>query len=1018
MNQISGIANRVPIIGRDSELKYLNNCLHDRGANHAVYYWARGGLGKTRLLEELQRMIQDAGEDFFTSGIIDLYHTDMHSNSDVERAIIDGLDPTNKHFKEYRKKRYDFQLLRERGSDPQVLEQRRERLSEDFVKEALALAHDANKLVLCFDTMEVLQYETGTVEARAGLDTVDTRVRNWMLRHLPQLRNVLIVFAGRPKGGSTEQTINHHDRLIEDLTKAFGKKLVCQELSPLNLQNTRKFLKSLSPPDDAPLVPDDLLPIVHLLTGGRPIFLHLLADQLRELGAEPGNLLAMFEEQKHLLDLPEDDERIVAVRTEVEESIVKALFSADYEHGAILEVMAMLPKGADSEILQTVGITRREADAWLENVGELSIIKRHKEPRTSNDTETEVLEPVPFTPHAARTFLHEEVYRLLTPELLPWVTLRERERAFAINAGYYNPRIAKLSADIETAVEPKLRIRLRRQWQKLMVERLYYMLVQSPADGYAEYMRLSDIANRQRWVGFAMRLLDEFLRYYNEPGRTLGAPPRRRPIAEANGVTHARVKRESAAMWVERFFWWGKFDRTADFAKQILQKPSEFSVEPVEHTTLLGSVCARLTDAVATMRGFDDEILQIAQDYLHHLPDTLEDCTFEQALARARLGTAIGLMYSSGGMLQMATQHYANAHAAFRFLQDFDDERSKLHRDELAMLLNSLAFTYAKLGQLELAFPLVDEALKINEALGSDYSTGLTLSTLAAITSIAGRYHEAIEYGEEALDKFQELEERNGIAMATLSVAHAQRRNAKRMIAQGRRLGAAEKVLTQVIEDLKTTLATAEKAELELRAGQLRGELGRANRDLGEVVSRTQNTQAETPYFNRSKAYLNAALNSARLGIVDKADLQQDLAEVHVLSGDIDEARNCLAKAEQLIGEDHLMKPNQHVPDGRFTERFLPLAKSERLRGEIAFQNGDFAEGLMHYARAYAYHNLYSPEALEKDPLIRYLYEPIRGLPVATQQGLLEKLQKDTQKYNANLGMAGFVQSLRQLLGL
>ena len=46
-----------------------------------------------RLLEALQRMVKEAGAEFVTSGIIDLYHTDTHSNSDVERLIVEGLDP-------------------------------------------------------------------------------------------------------------------------------------------------------------------------------------------------------------------------------------------------------------------------------------------------------------------------------------------------------------------------------------------------------------------------------------------------------------------------------------------------------------------------------------------------------------------------------------------------------------------------------------------------------------------------------------------------------------------------------------------------------------------------------------------------------------------------------------------------------------------------------------------------------------------------------------------------------------
>ena len=126
----SELTVRIPrMVGREEEVEGLRRCLRARGETHFLYYWARGGLGKTRLLEELQWMVEEAGPGFCSTGIIDLFHTDTHSTSDVERAIVEGLDPEQKYFAQYRQERKRYELLRERGTDPGVLERRRETLS-------------------------------------------------------------------------------------------------------------------------------------------------------------------------------------------------------------------------------------------------------------------------------------------------------------------------------------------------------------------------------------------------------------------------------------------------------------------------------------------------------------------------------------------------------------------------------------------------------------------------------------------------------------------------------------------------------------------------------------------------------------------------------------------------------------------------------------------------------------------------------------------------------------------------
>jgi len=296
------------LVGRKTELKHLSALLDRRGESHFVYYYAQGGYGKTRLLEELQAIVKQRGSTFRATGIIDLYHTDTHSASDIEKAIVEGLDPNKEYFHAYRSKREDYELLRERGADPGLLEKKREELGRALVEDWVKPAVETAKLVLCFDTVELLQYESSVVEETIGEFTVDTRVREWLLDKLPKLKNVLVVFAGRPKQRSSEETTDHQRRLLSDLSDAFGDSFDPRELSPLNLAETKTLIKELSkqveqraaqegtqPGNSQEVVPARYLELIHQLTAGRPIYVHLIVDLLGGLSPEPRAILEMLD---------------------------------------------------------------------------------------------------------------------------------------------------------------------------------------------------------------------------------------------------------------------------------------------------------------------------------------------------------------------------------------------------------------------------------------------------------------------------------------------------------------------------------------------------------------------------------------------------------------------------------------------------------------------------------------------------------------------------------------------------
>jgi tetratricopeptide (TPR) repeat protein len=979
------------MVGREEELERLQKFLYARGERHVVYYWAYGGLGKTRLLEELQRMVKEAGPGFHSTGIIDLYHTDTHSSSDVERAMVDGLDPDQKFFGNYRRAREKFELLRERGSDPGVLERYREDLSKHFIQDCREMALDVHKLVICFDTVELLQYESSVVEEKVGSGTVDTRIRTWLLDKLAPLANVLVIFAGRPKGQSHGETTDHQERLVADMEQAFKKSLTVVELRPFTLSEVQDFIEVLT--NGETIIPAVTLPIVHRLTGGRPIFIHLVVDLVQVLTLELNRVLALFDRYADLAEAPEDRERLKEAQHQVEVEILRAFINEGGETGQYLLRLALMPKGFDSEILQrSLGLPPREADQLLADLEPLSFVKHFK------------ASPGAERLHGERTFLHDEMYRLLTnPEVIPRLRLNERTVANALVSTYYEPHITQLEDDISHQRAPAERIPLRERLQKLQVEQLYYVLVQDARQGYEEYKRLSNQASRRRWVGFSMRLLDEFLRFYN--------PPERRELFEAAGISHEQVIRESAQMWVERFYWWGQRKRVVQFAHYILKHPDIFYVRPEKDEAILGNICGRWTDAQADLYGYTPSVVKEAQAILDRLPEPV-DSTSEQTLARARLATSIGYQLRRGGQLALAATYYVVANAAFR--------KSAGYRDELVILLNNLSFAYAKQGRMELARPMAHEALRINERIGSEYSTGLTLSTLANIARMRGNYGQAIEYGQEALAIFRELEDAHGTVLAYLSITSAKRQMAKHDLEKGRKLDETHQRLKEAQGFLEKALQVAKGANLESDILDLYAEQGRVYRELGHLVSQLESIEKGLVYYRQSENYLNRFLKSKGGAKIDRADTLQDLAEVLFASSDPSAAQRHLAQVEALIGPEYQIIPGKQVPAKELShEYFAPLGKVEVLRGHMAFAQGHLEEGLQHYIIGYAYFMRFSPDALEKITMVEPVYNRMLSLPINDQRNLMESIRGWlTQHGDPDMKVANFVQNVGDLLGV
>jgi hypothetical protein len=157
----------IEMIGRRMDILKIKGAIAERKATTEVFHIiGLAGLGKTRLLEEVERFQEEQQTILFlVTKIIDLYHTEYQSTAGLRHGIVDSLDPQKQHFTQYH---LLYQTLQEKKQQPDIssdeIAQIDAELDRLFQKEYETLAQKA-RLVLRFDTLELVQYENDVVQA-------------------------------------------------------------------------------------------------------------------------------------------------------------------------------------------------------------------------------------------------------------------------------------------------------------------------------------------------------------------------------------------------------------------------------------------------------------------------------------------------------------------------------------------------------------------------------------------------------------------------------------------------------------------------------------------------------------------------------------------------------------------------------------------------------------------------------------------------------------------------------------
>jgi hypothetical protein len=916
-NQQSSLALRTrQMIGRPGIAAKIQEVIRGDDPCCAFYIMGLGGMGKTRLLEEVETwQFSDEKRPVLVSPIIDLYHAENHSPSGLRRAIANGFDPEQLYFAGYHERREFFLQRRREGYPLDLLENLREELEETFAESYARLAQDF-RLVLRVDTLELTQHDSDLVQELCQVHDVDTEIGRWLVNRLPSLPNTVSLLAGRP-----EKSVQ------ETLQQAFSLAKIPFEiisLEALNKEETLAYLNDLRQ-QRPELLKDRLTPEncakLYELTHGRPVYLALLVDFLiygkgKELNLSPTSESILRQKLIGMLqnDLPDPLVTILNALVYVRKGLTPAL------------MCVMAPSLSVAEIY-----------AGFAQAKQLAIVKERQR-MASQPSNTVLFE----SSENDQLFLHDEVSDLFDE--------------FYRDAPEYNQAIFREIADYYAGLQKNANAERsqRNAWQ---VAQLYYELQANPRKGYYEcYVRWDEENIQSHEVGHDMRLRDEglqFINRYGSPATRFGA------LRVYLKISRQEIDLDCAVRWVRRYIARGHNERAHEVAHTLrYTKRSEFRWDQIKDPVYKAGLLTAWSETLNYL-GKNPRLSEANLIWAIRLLSK-PNITVNSAWLRWRV---LGQAHNNLGYLYWAQGRYGRAHDQFRQALPYFT-RAEI-ADEEANTLNNLAFLVACLGRLTVARELCLRAYKIRDERKREYPLALSLNTLGYIDILAYRPNDGRKKCEKALEKFKEFNAPRGQGLALLALGLAHRKLGERWKRE------LEPDLSEAERFFQTGKDYLEKAKEiftlqvkePIRLWEAWNELGSLYCDWGWLAWKGQgNLQSARDHYEESLQAQKKALELARQTqlefqeIDSLDDLAQAGADLSFLLLKMDKAQEAaLARRDaeaSLTGVQTKIRPGfslrpgvgfqEAPPQGEFP--WLVLGKVHLWRGVWLFR--DVEEGL------------------------------------------------------------------------
>jgi tetratricopeptide (TPR) repeat protein len=267
---------QMPFIGRKNELQQIDSWIREHNTFRVLCVEADGGIGKTRLLQEILHAYEPDRSNTIVSQIVDFDNRAYHSSINLDFALAQaiGLD----YFNTYLESLGVYRSFESSGVAPQRLVEERDRVTRSWFQDLERLTK-SHRVVFLIDTYEKL---TSAIEARQYLQT------NLATKHFS---NTVFIIAGR-------NTSELHDAIGGQL--GYSANLI--RLTQFDSNEASDYIKERQKLSYAEGLNPDIVARISYLAEGKPILLEMAA-QWAALGDAPEWLESFGSDD--LFNLPE-----------------------------------------------------------------------------------------------------------------------------------------------------------------------------------------------------------------------------------------------------------------------------------------------------------------------------------------------------------------------------------------------------------------------------------------------------------------------------------------------------------------------------------------------------------------------------------------------------------------------------------------------------------------------------------------------------------------------------------------